>query len=120
MTSANVMAHVRKGMEVKTSDGTELGTIAHVWFGVDPVSSNQPCDEEECSRLEVQLPHRRGTRYIPYNAIATVSGRIVTLNVTEATVNNKLWHQRPAWLPPESPDEDFDHLRRPHPAQGNS
>jgi len=117
MASGNLMAQVRKGMEVKSADGRSLGRIAHVWFGVDPGSSTQRCDEEVCSRLEVHLAHRGGTRYIPYSAIAGVSGKTVNLNVTEATVNDKLWHQRPSWLPAEAFNVDFDHLVRPHPEQ---
>ena len=120
MSSGNVMADVRKGMEVRTSDGMSLGKIAHVWLGVDPIGSDQRCDDDVCSRLEVHLPHRGGTLFIPYSAIAGVSGRTVNLNVSEATVHDKLWHQRPLWLAPEVSNEDFDYLVRPHPDHGSS
>ncbi|HEX6289500.1 MAG TPA: hypothetical protein VFZ66_09935 [Herpetosiphonaceae bacterium] len=118
MASGNVMAQIRKGMEVRTEDNSSLGTVAHVWLGVDPSSSSQHCDEETCSRLEVHLPHRGGARYIPYGAISDVSGKIVRLNVTAAQANEKLWHRRPDWLPIETSNADFDHLVRPHPEQG--
>ena len=118
MATENLLAQVHKGMEVKTADERSLGKIAHVWFGDDPGSS-QRCDEEVCSRLEVHLPRRGGTRYIPYNAIAGVSGQTVSLNITEAVVHNKLWQQRPSWLPADAFDADFDHLVRPHPEQDN-
>ena len=39
MTTGNVLTDVRKGMEVRTANGTLLGRIAHVWFSVDPASS---------------------------------------------------------------------------------
>jgi hypothetical protein len=114
MATDSMIARVNKGMEVRTSDGKVLGKIANVWYGDDP-SSGRRCDEDVCSRLEVHLPHRGGARYIPYNVIGDVSGRTVTLNVDEATVNNKLWHQRPTWLPGGTDFEDFDHIVRPHP-----
>jgi hypothetical protein len=119
MASGNIMAQIRKGMEVTTADGRTLGKVAHVWFGIDPARADQRCDEEECSRLEVHLGRRGGTRYIPYSAIAGVSGQTVSLSATEATVNDKLWHQRPSWMPTEEADADFDHLFRPHPDHGS-
>jgi hypothetical protein len=114
MAGGNVIAQIRKGMEVKFSDGKTLGKVAHVWVGTDPVSSTERCDEEVCSRLEVHRPHWRGTVYIPYNAIAGVSANVVNLNLDEEQANLKLWHQRPTWLSPEQSLVDFDHLVRPH------
>jgi len=35
-----VMAHVHKGMEVRTANNQSLGTITHIWFGVDPASGD--------------------------------------------------------------------------------
>jgi len=119
MISSNLMANVRKGMEVRTVDGQSLGKIEHVWLGVDPSASNQQCDEEEYSPLEVHLPHRRGMLYIPYGALGSVSGKVVHLNVTTAATNEKLWHWRPDWLPRETSNEDFDRLVRPHPEHGS-
>lgn len=115
MSSGNLMAQIHKGMEVETADGRPLGKIAHVWLGADPGDSNQRCDEEVCSRLEVHLSHRGGARFIPYNVIREISGKRVTLSIDEATVNDKLWHQRPQWLPSEESFEVFDHSIRPHP-----
>jgi hypothetical protein len=118
MAIDNVMASIHKGMEVRTEDGVSLGKVAHVWMGIDPTGSQQ-CDEEECSRLEVNLPRRGGTCYIPYGAIADVSGKLVKLNLSAEAFNEKLWHRRPDWLPPETSNEDFEHLVRPHPPQGS-
>ena len=115
MAGDHQMAQIHEGMEVKTSDGKTLGRIANVWVGTDPISSSVRCDDEVCSRLEVHLPHRRGRRYIPYSVIAGVSGRSVNLNVDEKTVNERLWHQRPPWLPPEEEDfGDVHHRVPPH------
>jgi hypothetical protein len=111
------MAQIHKGMEVITADGRLLGKVAHVWLGTDP-TIGQPYDEEVSSQMEVHLPHRGGVRYIPSGAIDGVSGRIVNLAVTATAVNDKLWHQRPGWLPPEVLNEDIDHLVRPHPEYG--
>ncbi len=116
MATENLLAQVHKGMEVKTADERSLGKIAHVWFGADPGSSSQRGDEEVCSRLEVHLPRGGGTRYIPYNAIACVSGHTASLTIPEAAVHDKLWHQWPSWLPAEAFDADFDHLVRPIPS----
>lgn len=118
MAIDNVMTSIHKGMDVRAEDGVALGTVAHVWMGLDPAGGQQ-CDEEECSRLEIHLLHRGGTRYVPYGAIAGVSGRTVKLNLSAAAFNEKLWHRRPDWMPPETSNEDFDHLVRPHPPQGS-
>lgn len=119
MADANVMTQIHKGMEVRSEDGVVLGKVAHVWMGLDPRGSGQQCDEEECSRLEVRLPHRAGTCYIPYAAIAGVSGKIVSLNLGEDAFNEKLWHRRPDWLPPEEDSLDFDVLGKPPSYPGN-
>ena len=89
-----------------------------MWFDDDPGSS-RGCDEEVCLRLEVHLPRRGRMGDVPYNAVAGVSGQTVSLNITEAVVHDKLWRQRPSWLPAEAFDADFDHLVRPHPEQDN-
>ena len=100
MASGNVIAQIHEGMEVHFADGARLGKIAQVWIGTDPASSATPCDEDVCSRLEI---HRRdATLYIPYSAIAGVSGNIVTLNVDTAMANEKGWHRPPAWITQES------------------
>ncbi|HEY0735296.1 MAG TPA: hypothetical protein VGD69_10365 [Herpetosiphonaceae bacterium] len=112
MAIDNVMTSIHKGMDVRSEEGVSLGTVAHVWMGIDP-SGGQPCDEEECSRLEIHLPHRGGTRYVPYGAVADVSGKTVKLNLSAEAFNEKLWHRRPDWLPPETANVDFDHLVRP-------
>jgi len=114
MVESTVIAQIRKGTEVKFSDGKRLGKVAHVWVGTDPLRSTERCDDDACSRLEVHRAHWRGTVYVPYSAIAGVSGRVVNLNLDEAQANLKLWHQRPLWLPPEDSLADFDHVVRPH------
>ncbi len=100
MASENVVARVRKGMEVHTADGQKLGKIAYVWVGSDPSSSTARCDEEVCSRIEVH----RGlfaprVLYLPYNVIGQVSGKHVMLNVDANTLNEKDWGRRPQWIP---------------------
>ena len=87
---------IRPGMEVQTADGITLGKIAEVWVGRDPVDSATPWDDEVCSRLEVH--HGRGRLYIPYSAIAGVSGATVSLNVEAAAVHMRPWRQPPAWI----------------------
>ncbi len=46
MASENVVARVRKGMEVHTADGQKLGKVAEVWLGTDPTATHPRCDEE--------------------------------------------------------------------------
>ena len=101
MAYPNVLAQVQPGMEVHTADGSTLGKVVQVWIGSDPVSSTARCDEDVCSRLEVQ--HRDGTRYIPYNAIERVSGRWVILNMDTAAVNEHDWFRRPLWIAADDP-----------------
>ena len=99
MASENVIARVRKGMEVHTADGQKLGKVAEVWLGTDPTASNPLCDEELCSRLEVQSGglFKRTSLYVPYSAIAGVAADHVTLNVDAATVRERPWNQKPRW-----------------------
>ncbi len=98
------IGQVHKGMEVHTLDGVNLGKVEEVWLGTDPASATARCDEEVCSRLEV---HRRErlfkdvVLYVPYSAIAAVSGEAVTLNVDAQTAGAKGWSRKPAWLPGE-------------------
>ena len=97
MATGNLVARIREGMEVRTSDNVRLGKIAQVWIGSDPASSSERCDEEICSRLEV---HHRGERfYIPYSAIADVDNKTVRLNVDAAAADEHYWTRRPSWIP---------------------
>ena len=102
MASSNLLAQVREGMEVRSADVKKVGKIDQVWIGTDPAAGSVWCDEDVCSRLEVHHGHERF--YIPFNAIADVSGRTVTLNVDAVTVHEKGWYRRPAWI---VPDEEF-------------
>jgi hypothetical protein len=98
MARENIIAQIRKGMEVQTTDGQSLGKVTEVWLGTDPAAGDPKCDEEICSRLEV---HRgflgRSVLYIPYNAIGKVTADRVTLTVDAATVHERAWTQKPRW-----------------------
>ncbi len=99
MATTPIFAQVRKGMQVTTADGVTLGKVKEIWYGTDPTEKEPRCDEEVCSRLEVQRGLvRREVFYIPYNAIADETGKQVTLNVDAATVNERPWTQRPRWI----------------------
>ena len=101
MEQSSVITQVRKGMEVRTTDDKSMGKVEEVWLGADPTSSTQRCDEEICSRLEVRQGGflRRGeTLYIPYSALANVTGNVVHLNVDEATAHSRGWTRRPHWV----------------------
>jgi hypothetical protein len=98
------IGQIRKGMRVHASDGTDLGKVTEVWLGTDPKAAHARCDEEVCSRIEV---HRRErlfrdvVLYVPYSAIAAVSGKDVVLYVDAQTAGAKGWSRKPAWLPGE-------------------
>jgi uncharacterized protein YrrD len=99
MARENVIARVRKGMEVHTTDGQTLGKVTEVYLGADPTASNPLCDEALCSRLEVQRGglFKRTTLYVPYSAIADVTADQVLLNIDAATASERPWHQKPRW-----------------------
>ena len=105
MASETILTQIERGMAVHSADGIRLGTIHAVWYGTDPRDSSGRCDEEVCSRLEIRHPN--GRTYIPYNAIASVNGAVVTLKLDAATVAEKNWAHRPAlscvcfWIEPE-------------------
>ncbi len=100
MAIENMIARVRKGMEVHSADGQSLGKVADVWVGTDPTATNPRCDEDVCSRLEVQRGglFKRTTLYVPYSAIANVSADHVLLNLDAATVQERPWNQKPRWV----------------------
>lgn len=101
MVDHDVLKQIHEGMEVKSADGERLGKIRRIWYGSDPLQHTDQCDEDVCSRLEVQ--QRDTTTYIPFNAIAKVPGKYVTLNVDAATINEKGWYRKPLWIQDEEP-----------------
>ncbi len=102
MADHTLIAQIREGMEVHTADDVRLGKITQVWIGTDPASTTQQCDEELCSRLEVQ--HSDGPLYIPLNMLARVSARWVILTIPAADVREHDWHRAPHWIRAEAPD----------------
>ncbi len=95
------IGQIRKGMRVHASDGTDLGEVRAMWPGIDPTSASVRCNEEVCSRIEVRQGKGRQARtlYIPYNAIAGISGNVVTLSVSTETIGSRAWVLRPGWIP---------------------
>ena len=93
-----LIERIRVGMEVRSSDGVRLGKVLEVWCGQDPASDNTQWDEDVCSRLQVN--HKGNTPiYIPYGAVAEVTGKRVTLGVDARTVTSKGWTRKPKWIP---------------------
>ncbi len=92
-----MIARIRKGMEVHTADGQSLGKVVEVYLGTDPTASHPLCDEELCSRLEVQSGglFKRTTLYVPSSAIAKVSADHVMLNVDAAPAHERPWNLKP-------------------------
>ncbi len=106
MAHEHMIAQVRSGMAVQTADGHPLGKVAQVWVGSDPTASSPRCDDERCSRLEVQRGRllTRQVRYVPISAIAAVATDHVTLKVDAAAVDEQDWLRRPQWIG-EEPDK---------------
>ncbi len=100
MSMESIMTRIRPGMQVQGADGQPVGKVREVWVGMDPRQSSERCDEEACSRLEVQ--HGATTLYVPYNAIAEVTGKAVRLSLDAAMVNEKGWHRKPLWIADEA------------------
>ncbi len=100
MSTESMLTRIRPGMHVQSADGQPIGKVREVWIGSDPRHSSERCDEDECSRLEVQ----RGAApvYIPYNAIAEVAGKAVRLGMDAAAVTEKGWHRKPLWIVDEA------------------
>ena len=99
MAPTHVLIRVRPGMAVRTADGHTLGKVTQIWYGSDPIPTQPYCDDEVCSRLEVQ-PGGFGRRpvYVPYSAVLDVTARRVILQVDAASVNQQAWHRQPAWI----------------------
>ena len=96
------IGEIRKGMEVRTSDGELLGKVSEVYVGTDPTSGSALCDEEICSRIEIRKKggflSRGEPSYIPYNAVRSVLQDSVTLGVDADAARAKGWAHRPAWI----------------------
>ncbi len=102
MSTESILTRIRPGMHVQGADGQPVGKVHEVWIGSDPRASSERCDEDECSRLEVQRGAARA--YIPYNAVAEVTGKTVRLTLDAAAVNEQAgWHRKPLWIPDETP-----------------
>ncbi len=117
MANENMIAQVRSGMAVQTADGQLLGKVTQVWVGTDPTASSPRCDDERCSRIEVQRGRllKRQVRYVPISAIADVAADHVTLTVDAAAVDERDWLRTPQWIAnmTGSADAKNDELRRP-------
>ncbi len=100
MASEHMIAQVRSGMAVQTADGQPLGNVTQVWVGTDPTASSPRCDDETCSRIEVQRGRllKRQVRYVPISAIADVATGQVTLKVDAAAVDERDWLSKPRWI----------------------
>ena len=108
MAHEHMIAQVRSGMAVHTADGQPLGNVTQVWVGTDPTASSPRCDDERCSRIEVQrgLLLKRQVRYVPISAIADVATDHVTLNVEAAAVDERDWLRKPQWIVSMTADAD--------------
>ncbi len=99
MASTNIVAEVRKGMEVHTKDGQKLGKVTEVWLGDDPTATSPLCDDTICSRLEVHHGFLgRNVLYIPYSAVREVASGHVMLSVDASTLHEQPWTQKPTWI----------------------
>jgi hypothetical protein len=100
MASENMIAQVRPGMAVHSADGQPVGKVAQVWIGTDPTASSSLCDDEICSRIEVQRGRllTRQVRYVPISAIRAVAADQVTLKVDAAAVDEHDWRRKPPWI----------------------
>ncbi len=104
MDTHKLLTQIQDHMPVRSADGQSLGRIRHIWYGLDPNQHNPRCDEEVCSRLEVDY---QGTIfYIPFNAIAHVGWDGVVLNVDAATVDEKGWYRKPRWIDDTEPSSN--------------
>ena len=72
---------LQKGTPVKTSDGTELGTVAEV------VSDVQ---KDIFSGLEVTSGILSGKRFVPADLVASITDESVELSITSNEAESKL------------------------------
>ena len=101
MDTHTLLTRIREHMPVRSADGQSIGRVQHIWYGGDPDAHHPRCDEEVCSRVEVQYHHM--TFYIPVNAIAQVGWNEVVLSVDAATIDEKGWYRKPRWIDDTEP-----------------
>ena len=103
MADHTLIAQIHEGMEVHAADDVRIGKITRVWIGTDPASTTEQCDDDLCSRLEVQ--HRDGPLYIPINMLDRVSARWVMLTIPAREVPEHDWFRPPLWIRAEASEE---------------
>ena len=83
MAPKHALTPVRPGMAVRTADGHTLGTVTRIWYGSDPTPTQPQCDDELCSRLEMQPGRfRHRPLYVPYSAVLDVTAGRASCNWT--------------------------------------
>lgn len=100
-SDGNLLDGVRVGMEVRTSDHQELGSVVCIFRGHEPRDGLDRCDDETCIEVDLGvLCNRAHTMYVPYRAIdRALDGRLI-LNVDRETACSKGWARKPSWLGP--------------------
>ncbi len=100
MANEHMIAQVRSGMVVHTADVHPLGKVTQVRIGTDPTASRPRCDDERCSRIEVQRGRllTRQMRYVPISAICGDAADQVTFNVEAPAVDEHDWLRIPPWI----------------------
>ena len=101
MDTRTLLAQLKEYILDVSADAYPLGRIQHIWCGVDPEQHSSRCDEEVCSRLQVQ--YHGNTFYIPVNAIARVDWDEVVLTVDAATIEETGWYRKPRWIDDPEP-----------------
>ena len=104
MDTRTLLTQIKEQMLVVSADAQPLGRIQYLWYGLDPDQHTPRCDEEVCSRLQVQ--YHGNTFYIPFNAIAHVRGDEVVLTVAAAMVDEKGWYRKPRWIDDTEPSSN--------------
>ncbi len=101
MDTRTLLSQLKEHMLVVSADAQPVGRIQFIWYGVDPDQHTSRCDEEVCSRLQVQ--YHGNTFYIPLNAIARVEWDEVVLTVDAAMVEETGWYRKPPWIDDPEP-----------------
>lgn len=104
-----LVGQIREGMNVRSSDGQNIGSVVRVWQCTDPTEEKLSAliqNERRTYQEALQMPagtfvevrSQSGDEfYIPWQGVRDIDGECLCLEVDAPSVRESAWRNRPAW-----------------------